>query len=198
MIETGVGNDWSSSAPRARENDTRGGVPLAGGGFGRSSSGASPTLYRVQDKEGRGPYRPGFSHRWLDRKPNYAKRPAIQDDLTCLEFRYLDGFYGCAAKSIDQLRDWFSPGESTRLARFGYRVITFCPDEVVAETEYQVVFWSRSPLAKVGTPLSWAILTSTNPRRSAVQPHGCCSSPARGSDTRANSAPPVPSRRGLF
>ena len=26
-------------------------------------------IYRIQDAEGRGPYRPGFSNKWLDENP---------------------------------------------------------------------------------------------------------------------------------
>jgi len=107
-------------------------------------------LFRVQDAEGRGPYRPGFSARWRD-KTNPRHPPAWWNELGM-------GFFeahnlvdpalhsGCAFRSIAQLKDWFSPSELRRLDALGFRLVTIRPEAVFAETPTQVVFGVAAPL----------------------------------------------------
>ena len=83
---------------------------------------------RIQDADGRGPWRPGFSHYWID--PN-------KDDSLCppmmLEFprwrAKLDHaasrglvHVGCYVDGVRGLHRWFTPDELSRLARLGFNL----------------------------------------------------------------------------
>ena len=35
----------------------------------------SNEIYRVQDAQGRGPWKPGFSHRWVEDRPDHYNLP---------------------------------------------------------------------------------------------------------------------------
>lgn len=108
------------------------------------------TLYRVQDAEGRGPFRPGFSRSWRDE--HGPSLPPIYDELGIAfdKLRTLVPFgmaAGCACRSMEELRRWFSRAELRRLARHGYSVVAFEPDHILAETPTQVLFAMRAPLS---------------------------------------------------
>jgi len=107
------------------------------------------TLYRVQDKDGRGPFKPGFSHMWVAARGNSL--PPIYDELgispvNLREIIPVGVHAGCACKSMDDLRKWFRRDELRRLSKFGYEIVPFSPDMVIAETDTQVLFGMRTPL----------------------------------------------------
>ena len=109
-------------------------------------------LYRVQDHSGRGPYKPQFSHRWADDagpivKPWWTELGiSVQDAIAKLAEIPADMHVGCAFRSMDKLREWFTPKELRNLDRFGFYVIQLEPDRIVAETDTQVVFGITKPL----------------------------------------------------
>jgi len=106
-------------------------------------------VYRVQDAEGRGPYRPGFSHRWAD-SDGPIMLPFYEEfgwSLTSIPGRFLPGeFAGCGFRALDHLYRWFSPTECQRLSGFGYVIVFLYVDRVLAESAHQVVFARRRPL----------------------------------------------------
>lgn len=113
---------------------------------------AGKRLYRIQDGEGRGPFRPGFSETWLD-----AHKPGYEDLLPWFEefgWHIVDeckasGLHvGSACRTLDQLYLWFTRSERRRLQRYGYDVVTIIPDRIFAESENQVVFGCKTPLAQ--------------------------------------------------
>lgn len=116
------------------------------------------TVYRVQDAEGRGPYRPGFSHTWKDPEHDF-RNPSIFDDFPTFNPRRLpNGFaYGCAFRTIGHLTDWFSSRELGRLALMGYRVVQIDVENIIAESPRQVIVARRRPLrigaTEVNAPL---------------------------------------------
>ncbi len=85
-------------------------------------------LLRMQDSNGRGPFKPGFSNQWVD----YARRfdlPALQDDFG-LDFKpMIDGAFkrglhlGTAVRGVDRFNLWFTKSERVKLAMFGYRTV---------------------------------------------------------------------------
>jgi hypothetical protein len=114
---------------------------MGGGGKGR--------VIRVQDREGRGPYRPGFSKCWSD--PVGAVCPPWWDEIgeTFHEAhsRFAGNYHwGCGFISFDQLEAWFSRRELRKLDSLGFGLVTLQPNIVIAETPRQIVFGVREPL----------------------------------------------------
>lgn len=101
------------------------------------------TLYRYEDKDGRGPFKPGFSHRWVSPTRDGPPPPWEEAGIGIGEFQQLftPGMHGgSACKSKQQLRLWFNFMERRRLAKLGYRMVAFTPDRILLETPTQVVF----------------------------------------------------------
>jgi hypothetical protein len=123
-----------------------------------SGRGAHPTpsedrgfVYRFQDREGRGPFRPGMSARWrsdLDcgenLPPYFMEMGITPSQASHLFTRGWYGGIGCESRA--QLNRWFSRSEQRRLTLLGYRLVEFKPDRIIARTPTQVVFEHRTPL----------------------------------------------------
>ena len=108
------------------------------------------TIFRVQDKEGRGPWKPGFSLTWAE-------------DRTAEEYEFLAPFplevmlqlrsqaaykhlgFGCL--SLEQLRRWITATEYQTLQRHGYRAVQMQADSILVESPSQCVFSRSLPLA---------------------------------------------------
>lgn len=102
-------------------------------------------IYRIQDKEGRGPFRPGFSESWIEDRDDH-------DNLLPwnLEFGVLMvadwEIVACGCRSKKQLRRWFSRVEYYRLLSLGYASVTLTPSRILAESKIQCVFARVIPL----------------------------------------------------
>lgn len=104
-------------------------------------------IYRWQDTEGRGPYRPGLSLYW--KAPDHeARNPAMQDEFGWDVFAKVSPreHRGCAFRSPEQMREWFTLEERDRIALLGYQFVAMDVDRIVAESPRQVVFARRRPL----------------------------------------------------
>lgn len=114
----------------------------------------SVRLFRVQDQEGRGPYRPGFSRFWAT-----PDGPALLPWWVELGLDARDGLKliprgmhcGSAFTSMEKLTAWFDADERDKLDGFGYFIVRFRPDKIIAETPTQVVFAQSYPLT--GLPM---------------------------------------------
>ncbi len=107
-------------------------------------------LWRIQDREGRGPFKPGMSDTWLDDKGHSLPPFYIELGIEPHEIAFMvtPGFHaGCACRSRDDLHKWFSRTERRRLKRMGYFEVSFSPDRIIVETPTQVVFENAFPLA---------------------------------------------------
>ncbi len=105
------------------------------------------SIYRVQDDEGRGPFRPGFSRRWIDAVGPDLPPSWIEEfghDLIQREGRRHEHF-GSGCMSLDGLRRWFSADEIMRLRLLGYRIVRLDGCRGLAESVYQVVFARSRP-----------------------------------------------------
>lgn len=108
-------------------------------------------VYRMQDAEGRGPWKPGFSELWAeDRTPaEYLALYPIPVKMMH-DFRRLAGTkhmgYGC--ETIEDLRLWFKFGEHLTLRNYGYRVVRIEVDEILCRTITQLLFTRSIPLSK--------------------------------------------------
>ena len=107
-------------------------------------------ILRVQDKQGRGPWRPGLSEKWVDAwrtehlPPIYQEFPAF---FALVNAAHREGLHiGCAARGRDGLLAWFSPMELLRLHDLGFSLVDASDCEVLAETPNQIIIGSRAPL----------------------------------------------------
>ena len=109
-------------------------------------------VLRVQDREGRGPFRPGMTKRWADKsKTTYL--PAFADEFGVEIFKEIDGlfarrggWFGCAVANLECLHRWFTLRERLRLAHLRYEVVQIVVDEILRESPNQIVFWRKAPL----------------------------------------------------
>lgn len=111
------------------------------------------TLYRIQDAQGRGPWRPGFSVQWIDPEkddslcqPMMVDFPQWRKIMAHAQSRGLMHF-GMAVRGIRGLHRWFTPDEIQRLRGFGYRLVIADSAEVIAETTSQAMIAWRLPLS---------------------------------------------------
>ena len=120
-------------------------------------------VFRVQDIEGRGPYRPGTSHRWTD-DDHYRNLPFYTEfgwSVGSISKRWRDGETGgCAFRSLDGLYRWFSPAECEKLDALRYMVVRMNVDRIIRESNTQVVFARTKPLWKDRFILPWRYKSS--------------------------------------
>lgn len=107
------------------------------------------TIYRVQDAEGRGPYRPGTSHLWTD--DDHDRNPPFFIEfgwpIASIPFKWLrDENGGCGFRDLDQLSEWFSPNERRKLAARHFLIVRMDADRIIAESSRQLVFGRSKPL----------------------------------------------------
>lgn len=115
-------------------------------------------VYRVQDYEGRGPWRPGVSGLWIqDDAPVGRLEETIFDLMPAADLQRLprDRYYGCGCRRLDDLMLWFTPLERQRLARLGYTPVQLHADAVLASSVWQVLFSRYRPLSHGATRRSW-------------------------------------------
>lgn len=105
------------------------------------------TVIRIQDKEGRGPWKPGFSDRWVEWRddctrllPGFLEFPTALSDVR-------DGEHiGSGCMTIEQLRRWFTENEYRTLLAHGYQAVQIEVDRIIAQSEIQCIFARRDPL----------------------------------------------------
>jgi hypothetical protein len=111
-------------------------------------------IYRIQDGAGRGPWKPGFSHKWTGfrdaayyerMKPAFKDFPSIHQQIEALPAIF---YWGCGCESIDQLRLWFDQDEYSRLKGYGYRAVSMQVDRIIERSQIQVVFAREKALWK--------------------------------------------------
>jgi len=110
------------------------------------------TIFRIQDHEGRGPWRPGFSKKWVDvlgpppPPPYFEEFPNWQELIKLPKQAGLH--HGCGCRSIEQMRRWFTKNEMWKLRRLGFAIVTMDVDEIIAESDNQVIFARLKSLNK--------------------------------------------------
>jgi hypothetical protein len=111
------------------------------------------TIYRIQNKKGRGPFMPGFSHRWLDEeKEEEACLPPWNVEFKNLNLIIVKGIhYGCGCESLEQLKKWFNLTEYSKLKVFGFDAVMLKVDKILAHSGVQCVFRRSKPLFKGAT-----------------------------------------------
>ncbi|MFH0225141.1 hypothetical protein ACGRPS_11325 [Vibrio furnissii] len=108
-------------------------------------------LYRIQDSKGRGPFAPGVTKKW---KTNFEMPPPFFIEFPNLISINKKGMNaGCACRTPEQLKAWFSHEEYENILRLGYRCVAIDVDEIVRESEIQCVFLRKRQLRKGAIPI---------------------------------------------
>jgi len=112
-------------------------------------------ILRIQDAEGRGPYRPGMSQHWVDDHGPPPPPPIFVEFGTEI-FNQLspEECMGCGFRTMDQLNKWFTKSELRKMKALGYQLVVLWVDRVVAESAHQVVFARKKPLADSATVMA--------------------------------------------
>jgi hypothetical protein len=138
-------------------------------------------VYRVQDAEGRGPFRPGVPAVWADEffAPGMDEMPSWMEEFGAdlINRKGLPGeYFGTAVRLLGHLRKWFSCAEMARLDALGYRPVCLTIQRILAESGNQLIFARRAPLAKGALLVPWpaeiANASATADRPKAVTPNG--------------------------
>lgn len=108
-------------------------------------------IYRVQDSEGRGPWRPGFSDKWVEDRTDeeFLRLKPIMDDFPNLSSQLgnMTGKHaGVGCETLPKLRQWFTRTEYERLLEFGYQCVCLHVDRIAATSDIQCVFVRSKPL----------------------------------------------------
>lgn len=96
-------------------------------------------IYRVQDKDGRGPFKPGFSHQWVEQREDHQNLLPWPVEFKKIQLpMFMNVGVGC--RTLSQLRRWFLATEYKKLLEFGYLAVSLVPDQIIAESDIQLVF----------------------------------------------------------
>lgn len=122
-------------------------------------------LYRFQDAEGRGPWRPGFSHRWIDPDKDDSECPPMMQEFPRWQravraARHLP-YIGCCVIGEAGIRRWFTDDEIQRLLAFGFRLVDASALTPICVGAAQVIAGSRFPLCYL--PYSDEIVSARHP-----------------------------------
>lgn len=112
-----------------------------------------PIIYRIQDKKGRGPWKPGFSHTWVEDRADQEYLIPWFYEFGRVDLKALTGMnLGCGCMTKEQLKRWFTPTEYTRLLSCGYKAVQMEVVRILAESNIQCVFERAKPLKYDVTP----------------------------------------------
>ena len=105
-------------------------------------------VFRVQDKDGRGPWKPGFSAKWVVPRRDHDNLPPMYEEFKQIEAQMIPGkaVYGSACPTIKKLRRWFTKKEYAKLKQYGYHAMMMRVDNILAMSEVQLVFARSLPL----------------------------------------------------
>ena len=114
------------------------------------------TVFRVQDKDGRGTWKPGFSHLWSEDRSDeeYAALVPWPLQFGMIHRKALAGWsVGCGCTSLEQLRRWFTLAEYRKLRKHGYRAVKLHAVRILAASDIQCVFERAKPLGRDVEPV---------------------------------------------
>ncbi|MCK0507967.1 hypothetical protein [Aromatoleum anaerobium] len=112
-------------------------------------------IYRIQDSDGRGPWKPGFSRLWVEDRDDHDLLIPWYQEFGQVHLRAIVGMHiGCGCRSEDQLRRWFTQTEYARLVEYGYRAVRMPVGRILAESNIQCVFERAKPLRRDVVPFA--------------------------------------------
>ncbi len=111
-------------------------------------------IYRIQDSEGRGPFKPGFTHFWLVDRPDHDNLVPWYAEFGPVHLKAIAGMaVGCGCLNLEQLRRWFCPKEYATLSQLGYGAVQMVPGRILAQSSLQCVFERVKPLNQEVIPV---------------------------------------------
>lgn len=110
-----------------------------------------PSVYRIQNADGVGPFIPGFSSQWVEYRedsdnlvPSFVEFPMLLPYL--MSARAVGWHHGTGCHTVEQLRRWFNRREYAFLLDAGFEAVEIIPDEILASSDIQTVFRCATPL----------------------------------------------------
>jgi hypothetical protein len=102
-------------------------------------------VYRVQDRAGRGPFRPGLTDQWRDIDGN--DYPPIQLDFGIAWLAEVPPSWhvGCALRDAAAVARWFTASECQRLHTLGFNLVSIRA-RVLRESPHQMIVVRPLPL----------------------------------------------------
>ena len=88
------------------------------------------TVYRIQDSEGRGPFKPGMSIKWLDENRTFLPDAQISEQRWIKKIADPELHLAYVCTSIEQMKQWISKTEYARLVSLGYRFVKIEVDQI--------------------------------------------------------------------
>ena len=108
-------------------------------------------MYRLQDGAGRGPFKPGFTEKWLSDKDDLDElKPFTPREIFNAKMKSSVEFpvIGCCCSSADDLKKWFTKEEYFKLRLLGYKSVMVSQCEFLAAKDYQVLIGRTWPFTK--------------------------------------------------
>jgi hypothetical protein len=98
-------------------------------------------VYRIQDNNGRGPFKPGFTETWIKEQKNTSYfRISELNKLRKIKNK------GCGCLSLSDLKKWFTKEEYQNLKKLGYICVKM-KGKILLKNSDQVVFSKTSKLS---------------------------------------------------
>ena len=110
-------------------------------------------LLRIQDAEGRGPWRPGFSQMWIDPEKDDSFCPPLMVEFPNWHKAIAKArktgrpHVGCVAYGAQGLHAWFTPSEIGKLRAFGFRLADASSLTRILSGRHQAIVASALPLS---------------------------------------------------
>jgi len=118
-------------------------------GYGRNVMDVSDALVRIQDSDGRGPWRPGFSLLWIEANGPSLGKPVheeFEDFTEIVKKAHREGKHiGCAVRK-NKIDLWFTGHELQKLKSLGFQFVECLGCEILSESEMQAIVSHRLPL----------------------------------------------------
>jgi hypothetical protein len=114
-------------------------------------------VYRIQGKDGRGPWRPGFSHKWVDPRDDHKNLKSWVEEFRSISlpsYPEAETHFACGCRTVEHLRRWFNTKEYRALLSHGYQAVALHAEKIIAESETQLVFMKHGPLNKGALPFA--------------------------------------------
>lgn len=106
-------------------------------------------LIRLQDKDGRGPWRPGFSKLWMDEEGPDLGLPIhedFKDFYTLTQNAHRQEKHIGTAVRENKVNLWFTGNEMKKLFSMGFKFVDCSDCEILVENDRQAIIASRLPL----------------------------------------------------
>lgn len=104
-------------------------------------------VFRIQDADGRGPWKPGFSHKWVEPRDDHAYLLPWYEEFGRVDGLMVAGEWGgCGCETLKQLRRWFTESEYRKLKDLGYSAVKMKVHRNLAMSKKQLVFTRMKPL----------------------------------------------------